>query len=151
MIDQTEYFYSEAAHKVSSIPGSWGESVRAAQRELLLAQGFLPIRDYSPPKSQLPFALVEDAFTHQADGTFLCTRTERAMPIRLSQDKLLRHPTIQARLDDLMASLTADAALADWWAHDMRYLRGSPVAQKAMAAFGLTQVEMEQIVLACRR
>ena len=150
MIEKTEYYYNADLGKVAKVPGSWEAGIRAAHTEMLLAQGYGLVPNYRQPVSQMPFAVVEESFEPGEDGTWTQVLVEKPLPVKLSQDKLLRHPAIQARLDDLMGSLAGDAELSYWWTSDLRYLRGSPVAQKAMAAFGLTQVEMEQIVLACR-
>lgn len=150
MIEKTEFYYNADSGNLVKIPGSWEKAVRAAQKELLLAQGYLPVPGYEPPVTQLPFALVSESFSVQANGTVFCTRTEKPLPIKLSQSKLLRNPIVHAKMDELMSALTADSDLSAWWASDMRYLRGSPVAAKAMAAFGLTREQMEQIVLSCR-
>lgn len=150
MIQKTEYFYNASSGKVAKIPASWDEAVRAAQEELLLSQGYGPVRDYEPPRSRMPFATVEEVFSANGDGTYTQTLSETPLPVKLSQEKLLRHPAIQTRLDDLMGSLAGDAELSYWWTSDLRYLRGSPMAQRAMQVFGMTQDQIEQIVLACR-
>lgn len=147
-MSKTMGFWNPSKQQVAVIPAVWDETVRAKQRELLIAQGYLQVDNYRVPRSQMPFAFVSEHF-EVVDGAVEQTIVETPRKVRLSQDKLLRHPAIRARLDHLMGLLSGDSDLANWWANDMCYLRGSPVAKKAMAAFDLSQDEMEKIVREC--
>ena len=75
---------------------------------------------------------------------------ETPLPVKLSQDKLLGHPAVQHRLNELMAGIANDPLLFGWWANDMRYLRGSDMAAHAMEVLSLTQEQMEKLVLECK-
>ena len=150
MIQKTLYYYHPTLNRLVTIPGTWPSNVREAQVALLCSQGYGEVINFVPPRSQMPFAVVESSYVPNGDGSFSQQLTSRSLPIRLSQDKLLRHPAIQSRLGDLMDSLAGDPDLASWWLSDTRYLRGSEMASRAMEVFGLSQQEMEQIVLACR-
>lgn len=148
-MSKTMGFWNPSKQQVAVIPAAWDETVRAKQRELLIAQGYLPVDNYRVPRSQMPFAFVSEHF-EVVDGTVVQTICETPRKVRLSQDKLLRNQAIRARLDHLMGLLSGDSDLANWWANDMCYLRGSPVAKKAMSVFDLTQEQMEKIVLECK-
>lgn len=148
-MSKTMGFWNPSKQQVAVIPAAWDETVRAKQRELLIAQGYLPVDNYRVPRSQMPFAFVSEHF-EVVDGAVEQAIVETPRKVRLSQDKLLRHPAIRARLDHLMELLSGDADLANWWANDMCYLRGSPVAKKAMSVFDLSQEQMEKIVLECK-
>lgn len=150
MIQETLYYYKPEPARLVTIPGTWPEAVREAQTALLASQGYGRVVNYEQPRSQMPFALVIVNYEANADGTYTQNIATQPLPVLLSQDKLLRHPRIQARLDDLMAIISGDAALADWWLNDTRYVRGSEMAVRAMQLFGFTQDEAEEIVLACR-
>lgn len=147
-MSKTIGFWNPSLQKVAVIPAAWDETFRLKQREILMKQGYLPVDNYRVPRSQMPFAFVSDHF-EIVDGTVVQTICETPRKVRLSQDKLLRHPAVRSRIEHLMASLSSDEELIDWWANDMCYLRGSPVAKKAMAAFDLSQDEMEKIVREC--
>lgn len=144
------YYWHPASGEVTHISPSWPESARTAQAALLTAHGYLRVIDYQHLKTQMPFARVSESFRACGDDTAEQIITETPRPIKLNRDKILRHPVIVRNLQVLMDSLTADQELATWWSTDMRYLRGSPVAKKAMAAFDLTQEQMEKIVLECK-
>lgn len=142
------YWHPETG-KVSHVPAGWDETLRIRHQSLLAQQGYLPVLNYKEPRTQMPFAYVTEKF-EAVDGGARQTIVETPRKVRVSQEKLLRHPAIQARLGDLMEALVADAQLSYWWTSDLCYLRGSPMALRAMAVFGMTQEQMEQIVLACR-
>lgn len=147
--DGSEYYYNKTVASLVRIPSDWPDAAKTAQRTLLTGKGYKPVDMTGAKEDDLPF--VRYHYDYKDDGD---KYTVESVPINryvaLSQDKLVRNQHIQSRMEDLMAALSGDSVLSSWWANDMRYLRGSPVAEKAMAVFGLTQEQMEQIVLACR-
>ena len=147
---KTTYFYNPQTKTLSKVSGVWPEEVRRTQTEMLSGRGFGEVVGYEPPKSQMPFAIVSERFEDAGDGTFRQVLEETPLPVKLSQDKLLGHPAVQNRLGDLMAGIANDSLLSGWWANDMRYLRGSDMAARAMEVLGLTQEQMEKIVLECK-
>lgn len=147
---KTTYFYNPETKTLSKVSGTWPEEVRRTQTEMLAGSGFGEVVGYEPPKSQMPFAIVSERFEAVGDGTFRQVLEETPLPVKLSQDKLLGHPAVQHRLNELMAGIANDPLLSGWWANDMRYLRGSDMAARAMEVLGLTQEQMEKLVLDCK-
>lgn len=148
-MNEPKYFWHPERNNLLTISGAWPDEARKAQETLLRANGFLFVANYKPPKSQMPFARVTEKFTANDDGTATQEIVEEPRAIKLSQEKLLRHPDIAVHLQGLITAISTDTDLSDWWANDMRYLRGSTVAKKAMAAFDMSQDEMEKIVREC--
>lgn len=145
-----EYFYNKTSKKIVSIPDEWSAELKQAQRQMLLSNTFKPVVG-TIEKTELPFDVVHMSFAESEDGeSFLAIASHKYPKLRMSQEKLLAHPDIVPRIQNLMEVLQADSLLVDWWLNDMTYMRNSPVAMKAMEAFGLTQNQMEQIVLGCR-
>ena len=145
----SEYYYNKALASLVRIPFDWPDVAKTAQRTLLTGKGFKPVDMTGAKEDDLPF--VRYHYDYKDDGD---KYTVESIPVNLyvalSQDKLVRNQHIQSRMEDLMAALSGDSELSFWWANDMRYLRGSPVAEKAMTVFGLTQEDLEQIVKECR-
>ena len=148
-MNEPKYFWHPERNNLLTISGAWPEDARKAQETLLRSKGFLLVANYKPPKSQMPFARVTERFTANDDGTATQEIVEDPRAIKLSQEKLLRHPDIVVHLQGLITAISTDADLSDWWANDMRYLRGSAMARKAMSIFGFSQETMEQIALEC--
>lgn len=147
---KTTYFYNPETKTLSKVSGTWPEEVRRTQTEMLAGSGFGEVVGYEPPRSQMPFAIVSERFEDSGGGTFRQVLEETPLPVKLSQDKLLGHPAVQHRLNELMAGIANDPLLFGWWANDMRYLRGSDMAARAMEVLGLTQEQMEKLVLECK-
>ena len=146
---KTTYFYNPQTKTLSKVSGVWPEDVRRTQTDMLIGSGFGEVIGYEPPKSQMPFAIVSERFEDNGNGTYRQVLDETPLPVKLSQDKLLGHPAVQHRLNELMAGIANDPLLSDWWNNDLRYLRGSPMAERAMRIFGMTQEQIEKIVMEC--
>lgn len=150
MTNKTLYYWHPTSKTVSKVPGTWAEDIRAAQINLLTGQGFLPVPDYKPLRTQMPFARVYERFWISDDEKSAVQEiVEEPRPVRLSREKLVAHPAIQSALRTMADALTSDAELASWWTGEAVYLRGSPVAERAMSVFVMTQEQMEKIVLEC--
>lgn len=144
-----KFYYN--GRKLAKVPEEWSEEMKAAQIALLTAQGFKPVANMEEEvTNDIPFALRKSIYTLKDDGsTYYMAVQERCLPVRLSQEKLVAHEAIAEKLPTLMGALQSDAELQSWWCNSMNYVRESSVAQRAMAAFGLTQEEMEKIALEC--
>ena len=149
MIEKSRYFYNASNETIRCVPGSWPDAMRASQIKFLTACGYAEIVDYDPPKSQMPIAMVRDRIERVEDGAYHQIVDVTPLPVKLSQEKLLAHPAIAPRITELMESIGSDAQLTDWWCNDLRYLRGSDMAQRAMALFGMDQNQIEQVVKEC--
>ena len=144
-----KFYYN--GKKLVKVPGEWTEEMQNAQIALLVSQGFKPVTNMTEEvTNDIPFALRKPVFTISYDGeSYTMNVQERLLPVRLSQEKLVANEVIAEKLPTLMGALQADEELRNWWCTSMEYLRYSPVAHKAMAAFGMTQEEMEKIALEC--
>lgn len=138
------------------IPDGSVPEVVAAQREIAASQGLLPVRvaEGGRPSSDR-FGYYAERFvpvTDEAGGTvgYAQRFDYHAVPVRLSQEKLLAHPMIAPRLAGLAPAVAGDAELASWWSGNLTYVRGSAMALKAMAVLGVSQDELERVVLECR-
>lgn len=146
-----QYFYKNGAKEAVAIPDDWSEAAKALQLKLLQENGFKPVTGMPTEKSVLPFDLVRVVFEPSDDGeSFQAKAEHRYLKVSVSQKKLLAHPALAERVPQLMEKLQGDPELVNWWVNSMTYVRGSAVARKAMQAFGLTQDELEGIVLRCR-
>lgn len=146
----TEFWYHGGSGTVRNVMAGWPPELRSAQRSILQAAGFQKVVNYARPKSQMPFAILTPVYTANDDDTYSVTWTEQPLYVKLSQRKLMEHPVVQPQLPLLTQTLSGSPQLTEWWIHDMRYLRGSDLARVAMAAFGMTQAQIEKIVLECR-
>lgn len=144
-----KFYYN--GRKLAKVPSEWSEEMQNAQISLLTEQGFKPVENMEEEvTNDIPFAIRKPIFTITDDhSAYYMAVHERCLPVRLSQEKLVAHEAIAAKLPTLMSALHADAELQSWWCNSMNYVRDSSVAQKAMEAFGLTQEEMEKIALEC--
>lgn len=152
-----EMYYKPGARGGSRvcIPDGSAPEVVAAQREIAAAQGLLPVRAAGERPAGGRFGIYNERFAPVTDesGTTVAyaQRWEfHAFPVRLSQEKLLAHPAIAPRLAELAPSVAGDAELAAWWSGNLTYVRGSAMALKAMAVLGISQDELERVVLECR-
>lgn len=84
MIQKTEYYYNADLGKVAKVPGSWEAGIRAAQTEMLLAQGYGLVPNYRQPVSQMPFAVVEQSFEPGENGTWMQVLVEKPLPVKLA-------------------------------------------------------------------
>lgn len=122
-------------------------------RNLATAQGFKPITNYTHfnPYEDRPFAIKSVEYTLDETGeSYTQTITETPLRVQLDRGKLLHHELVISILTEASTALQSSPALADWWANDASYLRGSPMAQAAIAAFGLAEHELEMIARDCQ-
>ena len=137
------------------IDGSWKIQdilgtgpVAEAQIAVLVAQGWLPLREAERPQDT-PFLIWSDAYA-VTDGEVIQTWWSAPLVIRLDREKLIGAATAGGWLDGAIAYFEADPTAQDWWANNMTYVEGSPMAEAAMAALGLTLEQAHALVLQCR-
>lgn len=138
-----------------SITDAMPESVKEAQRSVAAAQGLLPVSNLSERPAPTPFGVYREKLspvTDQYGGVVGYSQSWEFRPnrIRLSQVKLVADKAIAPLVETLAPLITQDPDLSAWWANDMTYVRGSAMAQKAMATLGMTQEQVEEIALRCR-
>ena len=131
------------------------DEVKAAQRAIAATQGLLPVSNVMPRPAATPFGVYAERMlpvTDEYGGVTGYSQSWVFSPTRihLSQSRLVADPAIAPLVATLAPMLQQDEKLASWWANDMTYVRGSEMAQKAMEVFGMTQEQVEAIVLRCR-
>lgn len=152
----TELYYKPAPNNMGpgatlAVTDDMIQEVADAQRAMAAAQGYLPVTNYTPAP-ELPgfFGLYQPTYARTNDGEgYLITWTFRARPVRLSQAKILADEAIAPLLPTLAPALAQDEQLAKWWTSNMTYLRGSPMAARAMEVLNVTQEQLEAIARRC--
>lgn len=152
-----ELYYKPSAMRGSRIiiPDNATEDVINAQRKMAADLGLLPVRNYTerpahdffvyPPVER--FEVVKDDLGN--DIAYNHSWVTKARVVRLSQEKILADAAIAPLLPALSAAMAGNAILANWWASNLSYVRGSQVAQVAMETLGLTQEQLESLAKRC--
>lgn len=122
--------------------------VAEAQAAVLAAQGWMPVREAERPADSA-FLIWSDDYAEEGGGV---TQSWWSAPrvIRLDREKLIGAAAAGGWLNAAIAYFEADQAAQDWWANNMTYVEGSPMAQAAMAALGLTLEQAHALVLQCK-
>lgn len=134
--------------KTIEINEDWDESPREAYREMIITEGFLPVVEAQRPEDSR-FVRYSNKFEKENDK-YVEVWVAKAMPIHINVNKLLAHPSICQKLPSLIALMKSDAKMSKWLVKDAKYLRGSEMALYAQKALGMSESEMEAIVLECR-
>lgn len=122
--------------------------IAEAQATILIAQGYKPVRE-SPRPADTPFVIWSASFA--LDGSEVAeTWWSAPLIIHLDREKLIGAATAGGWLDGAIAYFQASQAAQDWWANSLNYVEGSPMAEAAMAALGLTLEQVHALVLQCR-
>lgn len=143
-----EYFMHPATHKLS-LEESGDENER-----ILRSKGYVKVSGYEEAREEIKktsmFSRKVLGFRPKDDALEAYV-TESPVSILLSRDKILANPIIQSALSTMFDSLASDPALVEWWSKKPTYVRGSPLAQKAMQLFHLSQSQLELLVISCRQ
>lgn len=122
--------------------------VAEAQIAILAAQGYKPVRESERP-ANTPFIIWSARYTDYPEYV-----EEVYWPspliIHLDRAKLIGAAAAGGWLDGAMAYFQSSQAAQDWWANSLNYVEGSPMAEAAMAALGLTLEQVHALVLQCR-
>lgn len=137
------------------VPDGASGDVASALRAIADAKGMKEVVDAAPRPALSPFMHYVQRIVPEYgdDGDLVRYRRTwkgTAVPVHLSQAKVLANPVVAAKIADRVSELSANKGLVDWWTGNMTYVRGSDTAALAMEALGLTQNEIEQVALACR-
>ena len=129
--------------------------LQAVQRTIAAASGMLSVSGYSDRPAPSRFGIYTEKFTPVADGNGVVTGYTHSWEFRpfripLSQEKILTDETVAPILVQLIEQFSGDPELVSWWTSDCAYVRGSAIAARAMQILGLTQEELEAVVLRCR-
>lgn len=123
-------------------------AVADAQAAVLSAQGYRPVREAERP-ADTPFEVWSASYA--VDGEEVAESWWRApLVIRLDRAKLLGAAATGGWLDAAVEYFGSDPDAQDWWANNMTYVDGSPMAAKAMEALGLTLEQARALALQCR-
>lgn len=152
-----ELYYKPSAMRGARIviPDNATEDVITAQRKMAADLGLLPVLNYTkrpahdffvyPPVER--FEAVKDDLGN--DIAYNHSWVTKARVIKLSQEKILADAMIAPLLPRLSAAMASNAVLANWWASNLSYVRGSHVARVAMETLGLTQEQLESLAKRC--
>ena len=135
-----------AGWTVAEIYGSGAAA--AAQAAIFAARGYKPVADAARP-ADTPYKVwsadYEDKGDYVAQSWWPAARV-----IPLDRAKLLAAMEAAGALDAAVAYFGNDPDAQDWWANSMNYVEGSPMAEAAMAALGLSLDEVHALVESCR-
>lgn len=141
-------FDARAGLRTLDIPADWPAELQAAQRDLALASGYLPLVVSNAPAAT-PFTVPVRVCTTNSAG-ILVRYIEAPVAVPLDRGKLLAVVSSGGSLTNALAALRSDPRLADWWSSNLTYVRGSTNAVLMASALGLDQPALESLVLACR-
>lgn len=136
--------------KEITIDESWDESPRETYREIILADGYLPIIEAAHPERSI-FQWDRQAFELNEEGTaYIESWIPNYIKISISVNKLLSHPALADKINVITEIIKNDEKLRKWLVDECVYLRNSPMAEYACTTLGLTVDQLESIVSDCR-
>lgn len=141
-------FDSRVGLRTLEVPDDWPAELRAAQRDLAAASGYLPLTVSNAPAAT-PFTVPVRVCTTNAAG-ILVYYVDAPVAVPLDRGKLLAVVSAGGALTNALAALRSDLRLTDWWSSNLTYVRGSTNAVLMASALGLDQPALEDLVLACR-
>lgn len=141
-------FDSRAGLRTLDVPDDWPAELRAAQRDLAAASGYLPLTVSNAPAAT-PFTVPVRVCTTNAAG-ILVYYVDADVAVPLDRAALLTAAAAGGTLTNALGALRSDPRLAEWWSSNLTYVRGSTNAVLMASALGLDQATLEALVLACR-
>lgn len=138
--------HTDDGWKIVSVYGS-GEAA-SAQASVLEAQGYKRVVEYDPRPEDTQFLVWSAEYE---DSGSVVTESFWSSPtiIHLDREKLLDLFSKTGKLEAAIEYFGTDSAAQSWWADNMTYVEGSPMALAAMAALGLSLEEVHEIVRRC--
>ncbi len=141
-------FDSRVGLRTLEVPDDWPAELRAAQRDLAAASGYLPLVVSNAPSATAFTAPVRVCTTNSTG--ILVYYVDAPVAVPLDRGKLLAVVSSGGALTNALAALRSDPRLAYWWSSNLTYVRGSSNAVLMASALGLDQASLEALVLACR-
>ena len=136
--------------KEITIDENWDESPRETYREIILADGYLPIVESARPERSI-FQWDRQILKLNEDETAYIESWEpNYIKVSISVNKLLSHPALVDNINAITEIIKNDEKLRRWLVDECVYLRNSPMAEYACTALGLTVEQLESIVSDCR-
>lgn len=139
---------SRAGLQSLDIPPVWPAELQSVQRELAVASGFRPLVAAPKPVSTPFSAAIRVCATNEAG--FIIRWIDVPVAVPLDRQKLLGAVMATGAVTNAIAAFRSDPRLAEWWAGNLTYVRGSTNATLMAAALGLDQAAIEDLVLQCR-
>lgn len=133
--------------RLAEIANGSAEAV-AAQMAILAAQDFKPVREAQRP-ADTPYLIWSAKYGEDGDEVAE-SYWSAPLVIRLDRAKVLAAVAEAGLLDTAIAYFGDDADAQNWWANSMNYVEGSPMAQAAMSALGLSLEQVHALVERCR-
>ena len=130
----------------SIVPGT--QEVEAAQIAILVAQGYKPVVEAERPEDT-PY-VVWSADYEDGESTVAESFWSSPLVIPLDRTKLLAAVQNAGLLPDAIAVFSQNEDAQAWWADNMTYVEGSPMAEAFRQAFGLTLDQIHAFVEASR-
>lgn len=131
-----------------SVDPSWDEGVRTNQLAIAVANGYLPL--------EIVGENLEDDFVRSVkkvtreDDVFRLEWIQFPKVIRLDRTKLVNYFVASGAIEAVTGLVLTNEQFADWYANKMTYVRGSADAVAFSLLLGLTQDQLEALVLQCR-
>lgn len=146
--------FGHVKYQISEISETWDESIKAFQIKALTEAGYLPCEEVGEVSQHSMFGgdVVKFEEITNENGNIVSFKLKHEFAprtLKLSQKKLIEHPALKEKIPFLMQIIDQDEILKDWWINNLKYIRGSAVAKKAIEAFGFTETELEAIVVQC--
>ena len=141
-------FDGRTGFQTIDIPAVWPAELQSVQREFAVASGFRPLVA-APKPVPTPFsAAIRVCATNEAG--FVIRWIDVPVAVPLDRQKLLGAVMATGAVTNAIAAFRSDPRLAEWWAGNLTYVRGSTNATLMAAALGLDQAAIEDLVLQCR-
>lgn len=141
-------FYN--GYQIIEVEETLVKNVKESYINLLNDQGYFPVNEDKEKPEQSMFVWYEKDFEfNEENKVYNVIWKPYNLEIFINSNKLLSHPEIIKRFEEISEKFNSDQKLKNWLFEKCSYVRDSEMANYACETLQLTRDEMETIVKDC--